>query len=795
MSITPAIKATQLGFVRGLALSNWNSSGAYQGQYTGSAPRVGVMLFGGLHDINWREQSISKIELTLTFSGAGKSAEKTLSLYRGTKSGISGTGESMVGERIGDVKTNGTAYKSTRTITFSPNVNANAYIQLVAWMRSMTTNTLVIYRDEALDSSYSPNYLQITAASMVVEYELAGSTGTLDKDTVDAGRPIALTIEPMESDGTVTHAVEWIFGTHTSGVQDLADGLSASYSVPPNWLDQIPNAVKGTAYCRLHTYVDGKELSAQDIPYTLTAPFSAFPTASVQTTPLYTVGGYWQHIGAARIEVLNASGKYGATIKSIRITGPEGVDSDQSVTDTPKFALSGIHRYTVVVTDSRGMMQRITPSITVDALSPPVIYAFSAARYAAKIGDYGETIYAENLAGGHVWFNVQASIDPADGNNAMSAYILYGPAGRAQRTRVDIPTLSDSWIVYCVNDRTILTADIPLNSAYEFQLVIEDGHTSASWTVRVEKSSAIAHFAGNGHGFMLGGFSGGSITDKRFDVSPEWTSHFPGGAYGYGDYRMDRAETSMSLPITNAAFAPYSNGLAPRISRVGPVIWLEGMLRNTADLANGFEEIVAVLPEWARPHTDAFALHQGSGQCIFWLRAYANGNLMICRYRDLDDTVSAASGKQFPLTLSWLAADAFMQTFSITSTTIGCANENADTSILEGRAYAAKLKPETGKEVTSITLTMGGEDALSYYDPENSLIHIPIVTGNIAIHAEASETPAALIQITDDGNGNVTATEVIEGSLLYEETDGDVDITKYATATVVDDGEGNVELR
>lgn len=784
MSIPPAIKATQLGFVRGLALSNWNSSGAYQGQYTGSAPRVGVMLFGGLHDINWREQSISKIELTLTFSGAGKSAEKTLSLYRGTKSGINGTGESMIGERIGDVKTNGTAYKSTRTITFSPNVNANAYIRLVAWMRSMTTNTLVIYRDEALDASYSPNYLQITAASMVVEYELAGSTGTLDKDSVDAGRPITLAIEPMESDGTVTHAVEWVFGTHTSGVQDLADGLTASYSVPLSWLDQIPNAVKGTAYCRLYTYVDGAELSAQDIPFTLTVPFSAFPTMSVQTTPLYTEGGYWQHIGAARIEVLNANGKYGATIKSIRVTGPEGVDSDQSVTDTPIFALSGIHRYTVVVTDSRGMMQRITPSITVNALSPPVIDAFSATRYAAKIGDDGETVYAENLAGGHVWFSIRASIDPADGNNAMSAYILYGPAGRTQRTRIDIPIQSGDWILYRVDDRTIHTADIPLNSAYEFQLVIEDGHTSASWTVRVEKSSAIAHFAGNGHGFTLGGFSGGSITDKRFDVTAEWTSHFPGGAYGYGEHRIDRAETTELLNITDANFAAYNARLTPRISRVGAQVYLEGFVRNLVNLASGFEATVAQLPAWARPATDHSVIAQGTDLAIYWLRINTDGSVVICRYRKGSSAAAAAEGTQFPLSSCWLAADAFAKTYSVDVTLTDCEINNAATSIAEGRAYVAKITPLDGYTMAYVIISMGGEDASAYYDRAHSLIHIPVVTGDIAISAAAAITSTTLT-VDEDGDA------VISGATLAPDAYGDTAITGV-NLSVDSDGDGSI---
>ncbi len=784
MSVSPAIRATQLGFVRGTDLSSWNEAGAYQGQYTGSAPRVGVMLFGDLHSINWREQSISKIDMQLTFSGAGRSAEKTISMYRGTKSTINGTGQSMIGDRIGDFRTNGTAYNSTRTITFSESVNSNVFIQLVAWLRSMTTNTLVIYRNETTTSSYTENYLQITAASLTVTYELAGSSGTLDKESADAGRPVTLTITPMQSDRIVTHAVEWIFGSHSSGVQNLAAGLTASFSAPLDWLDQIPSALKGTAYCRLYTYLDGEELSAQDIPYTITVPAAIFPSIGASVTPVGTEGGYWQHIGAARVEIVNAEGRYGATIASMSITGPDGVNSDQSAVVTPNFAGSGLYRYTLIVTDSRGKSARLTPSITVNALSPPAIDAFSVARYAAKINDAGETVYAENLSGGHVWFTIDADIDPAGGNNTPTAYILYGPAGSANRKRVDIPWPENASGIITANDAGILTTDIPLNSAYEFQLVIADKFSSAAWTARVEKSSAIMHFSGNGYGVSIGGFSGGTIDDKRFDVSAEWTSHFPGGAYGYGDHRIDRAETSMDLPITNDAFAPYSDGLAPRISRVGPVVWLEGMLRNTADLAKDFEEIVAVLPEWAQPRTDAFALHQGSGQCIFWLRAYTNGNLMICRYRDGDGTVAAAAGKQFPLTLSWLAADAFIRTYSLDYTLTACTLSNVQPTVMEGRAYAAKVVPQDGYIIAYVFITMGGTDVSAFYDPQRRMIHIPAASGDISISAAAA--PASAIIVVDDDGDAVITSGIIDNNASGDAVLGGIGLTVDA------DGDGSI---
>ena len=74
----------------------------------------------------------------------------------------------------------------------------------------MSTDTLVMYVDEGLWSShdYSYNYCKVTSAAIVIEYEPAGSDGRLDKDSVDAGSAVALTITPPEDlDGAITHSV------------------------------------------------------------------------------------------------------------------------------------------------------------------------------------------------------------------------------------------------------------------------------------------------------------------------------------------------------------------------------------------------------------------------------------------------------------------------------------------------------------------------------------------------------------------------------------------------------------
>lgn len=788
---TTTIRATGLGYVKGTSSSSWNSAGAYQGQYTGSKPRVGVMLFGGLLNTDWSNQIISEIRMTLTFAGAGTDGEKTISFYRGAKSSIDGTGQSMIGAKIGDVKTGGDAYKSTLTITFSASKNASAFAALAAWMQSMTTNTLTIYRNETTDSTWSANYLMITAASMSVDSEPAGSGGALDRDEADAGEAVTLTITPIESDCTLTHAVEWTFGSYTSGLTDLADALTASFAFPLAWLDAIPDAEQGTAYCLLTTYEDGEEKAVRTIPLTLTVPDDIFPEFDVLIEPLGTTGSYYQYLGGAQISIIDPVTYYGATIASYSVKGAEDFTSDQQISQTPEFAESGEHAYTITVMDSRGRGYAIYSTIYVHALSAPQIDAFSVQRYAAKVDDSGETVYAENLSGGHVWFTIDATIDTAGGNNTPTAYILYGPAGQALSSRAEIPWTSGA-TCETTDDRTILTADIPLNSAYEFRLYVEDKHSVVSWPGRVEKSGAIMHFAGSGYGVSIGGFSGGTIADKRFDVAPEWSSHFPGGMYGYGGYRVDRAAVSEAIGISNSNFEAYSTARTPTISRAGPMVFMDGFAKSTADLSAKFDEIFATLPDWARPARMVSALQQGTGAAVWWLIVNTDGTVRISRYRTGADYAAADAGSQFTLSACWLSADAFPQIYSVSAELTGLTLSNGASSVTEGAAYVAKCEPELGKEVTSISITMGGADASGYY--ADNLIHIPIVTGDIVITAVAEETPAALIQVTDDGEGNVVLTEAIDSSLLHSNTDGDVDVTQYGTAAagVTDDTDGEI---
>ena len=160
-------------------------------------------------------------------------------------------------------------------------------------------------------------------------------------------------------------------------------------------------------------------------------------------------------------------------------------------------------------------------------------------------------------------------------------------------------------------------------------------------------------------GASVGMRSTGTESNKKFEVASSHKSYLNGGAYGEGGYRMDKCGKWEYLTISNSNFASYSSEYAPRISRVGALVFLDGMVKNTAELSASFNAIVATLPEWARPVTDVHAIQQGSGRAVWWQRITAAGAVIIHRYRDESGYVGAPEVSQFPLSLSWIAADAF----------------------------------------------------------------------------------------------------------------------------------------
>lgn len=106
---------------------------------------------------------------------------------------------------------------------------------------------------------------------------------------------------------------------------------------------------------------------------------------------------------------------------------------------------------------------------------------------------------------------------------------------------------------------------------------------------------------------------------------------------------------------------------------------------------------------------------------------------------DLDNEVIYADcyGAGYDRVVSY--AEEVIVTYTVTNNLTNATNSNGTTTIVEGSGYSASITADSGYEVSSIKVTMGGTDITSSAVSGNN-ISIANVTGNIVITATAVQT-------------------------------------------------------
>lgn len=680
------LSASRLGFVKRESSGSWTSGKAYQGQYGGNAgSRVGAIIFDGLRNVDWSAQTISQIVFTFAFSTAGTSKPKDIRLYSGTRDTLGGTGTAMLGSLLGTFSTIQDARNSTVSVTLTNSGDtATVFSNIVSFLQTGTTNTFAIYNGETTSSSsgWTSNYLCITSCSIRITYEISGSSGTVTPSTVQMGTNATLAITPITvRDGQVLqHKVKWLCGTKSSAeTTHAASETTIVYTIPTSWASEVQTGISRDAECVITTYVDGTARGTRNIPFTVTLPADYAPTfsSSIRATGRSSdYSTYYQFADSATITLSSVSAASGATIASYTITGTEGVSGstsdfvisgDTATYTTPKFKSTGTHSYTVKVTDSRGMStsQTITiSSSSVIEVAAPTITAFSVARYASRINDQGIIEYYESIIGGHVWITYNASGDRANGRNPLSAYILYGAVeSTSAKTRVNLTWPSTDSSISTSQDRTIITVDISLDDAYEFELHVIDSGRDVFTRSRVEKGEPPAiHVAGTGYGLGLGMYSSGTKTDPKIQVgwpiyadSPVYAN---AGLYGEDGTRVDVAEvySQDTISTLSSNFAPYATDVYPVVVRSGRIVQLNGICTPTGTLTSSSSAayLMFTLPSEYRPTSPVRTLCQGSTTCMWLLMIDTDGSVSATRYRSGANYTDFSAGTWLPFHVTWI---------------------------------------------------------------------------------------------------------------------------------------------
>ena len=372
----------------------------------------------------------------------------------------------------------------TKTLTISHNSDGTKSLAISAWISH---------------SKFSSNEQSYTQTLTTIPRT---SSFTLSASSLDAGKTLTININRASS--SFVHHVFYSFGSYRETIS-LNATTSASYTIPLEHLNAIPNATSGTGTISVDTYINNSYVGSTSKNFTVNVPSSVVPTLSSLTSQVIDNGadvsyGYVKGKSKAKLTINGAAGKYGSTIKSYSISGGGFSSGDPSFT-TGGLTSAGNITFTAIVTDSRGRKSNAkTVTISVLDYNNPTIDKFSVIRC--------DSSGAANEDGTYLKVYAKYSYTNLNNLNKISSKIEYKKSSSSNWIDAG-PIQSGANLI--IGNNTIAT-----DSAYSIALTISDSLVGVEKVVDVPTAFVTLDFRKGGKGIAIGKMS---EKDNLFEVA------------------------------------------------------------------------------------------------------------------------------------------------------------------------------------------------------------------------------------------------------------------------------------
>ena len=307
----------------------------------------------------------ARIELVLTESDVSivnNTSKVTAKLY------YYGNGVSYSGyQKTWKITIDGTTYSGTSTFTTSTSA------QLLGTVSKTVTHNDNGAKNVSVSASFATGVsigTLTTSKSLTLTTIPRVSDIEVDKTSLFAGEDIIATATPKSS--SFTDVITLSMGSHTA---TLTSG--EAYTIPLNWLDAVPNAMKGTASVTVKTYNGSTLIGSKTVNVTVKVPASAVPSVdSIEITEgvssvATNFGVFVKNLSQLLIET-TATGIYGSTISSVKTT-VDGITYAGAQFTSNVIRTAGSLTVTVNVTDSRGQTANGTTTVTIEDYEKPYV--------------------------------------------------------------------------------------------------------------------------------------------------------------------------------------------------------------------------------------------------------------------------------------------------------------------------------------------------------------------------------------------------------------------------------------
>lgn len=343
--------------------------------------------------------------------------------------------------------------------------------------------SVVLSASWAFNGTYSGTYVGTITASTTISLDAIPQQSSISSVSVEGNK---VTVNLTRHVDTFTHNVKFILGSYSHTVGGI--GTSASYTIPSEWFNAIPNSITGVGTVQVTTLSGGSAVgSAVNKEFIITVPATVVPTiADIKWTKSSTEPSSWpmtKNVSKGTLAMSGVAGVYGSTIVSHSLTFA-GLSSNTSSLVVNNIASHGELQAVAKVTDSRGRSFTKTVKFTVADYHKPILTVT-----AFRCNNTG----AEDASGDCLF--IKATVEVASvGNNLIDTLMLYYKK-KTDSTYEGLELTSE--------DENILVASS--DYTWDWYVVAGDWVNSVTVNGEIPSGDVVFDILANGKGIKFGG--------------------------------------------------------------------------------------------------------------------------------------------------------------------------------------------------------------------------------------------------------------------------------------------------
>lgn len=337
----------------------------------------------------------------------------------------SGSSQATSGTWSGGITINGTRTSGTKSnVVLSPGGSEVTVLTAQTYVYHDTDGTkkITISADGSIAGS-SMSSTTISKTDIELDRIPRISQSTLSATSVEFGESVKITTNRVST--AFTHKLFYKYGSSGWIAITSTPSVTTDYTwtVPKDLMTQIPNESSLSITISCDTYYNGTYLGEHHTVLTATIPlegYEYYPSiGSISwerdaNTPEPESWGLVQNVSKGKINIKDAAGAYGSTVKFYSLTFA-GLSSTASSLTVENISSSGTLKAVAKVTDSRGRSLTKEVNFTVSAYSPPTL---SVEVY--RCGSSG----SEDASGDYLSVKATVSITKIS-DNAVKSLIFY----------------------------------------------------------------------------------------------------------------------------------------------------------------------------------------------------------------------------------------------------------------------------------------------------------------------------------------------------------------------------------